>query len=170
MPSPYSGMGPFLEACGLWEDFQPKLIGEIERTLAATLPPRYFVCIGVRSNVVLTDTEGKDFKPFPPDVGVTMPGSAPEEKPSALAVVEDAEAITMQAFVSTEYRETFLEIYTRDLEKRLVTAIEVLSPSNKRRGSEGWELYLRKRHRGHPCPFALPGRDRLFAAVAAGPE
>ena len=51
----------------------------------------------------------------------------------------------MEAFVSTEYRETFIDIYASDPEKRLVTCIELLSPSNKRRGSEGWELYLRKR-------------------------
>jgi hypothetical protein len=51
----------------------------------------------------------------------------------------------MEAFVSTEYRETFIDIYAQDPEKRLVTCIELLSPSNKRRGSEGWELYMRKR-------------------------
>jgi hypothetical protein len=138
-------MDPFIEACGLWEDFHPKLIGEIERTLAVLVPERYFVRIGVRSYIVLSDTEGKDFKPFHPDVGVTTKPSAPEAKPSSLAVAEEPEAVTMEAFVATEYRETFLDISTHDPEKRLVTGIEVLSPSNKRRGSEGWERYLRKR-------------------------
>jgi hypothetical protein len=51
----------------------------------------------------------------------------------------------MRAFIETEYRERFIEIYESDPERRLVTCIEVLSPSNKRRGSPGWEQYLRKR-------------------------
>jgi hypothetical protein len=38
-----------------------------------------------------------------------------------------------------------VEIYEATPEQRLVTCLEVLSPSNKRRGSEGWELYQRKR-------------------------
>ena len=49
MPSPFPGMDPFIEACGRWEDFHPKLIGEIERALAAALPERYFVSLGERS-------------------------------------------------------------------------------------------------------------------------
>ena len=43
-------------------------------------------------------------------------------------------------------RESFIEIYEQAPEIRLVTCIEVLSPSNKRPGTEGWELYLRKRN------------------------
>ncbi len=40
MKSPFPGMDPFIEECGLWADFHTKLIGEIERTLAVTLPER----------------------------------------------------------------------------------------------------------------------------------
>jgi hypothetical protein len=47
--------------------------------------------------------------------------------------------------VSQEFREGFLEIRTLGLERQLVTCIEILSPSNKRPGTEGWELYQRKR-------------------------
>src|SRR5207245_1997290 len=53
--------------------------------------------------------------------------------------------LTLRAFVGEEYRETFVEIYATDEERQLITCIEVLSPSNKRRGSEGWNVYLRKR-------------------------
>ncbi len=51
----------------------------------------------------------------------------------------------MRAFVQEEHRETFVEIYEASEGQRLVTSIEVLSPSNKRPGTEGWELYQRKR-------------------------
>jgi hypothetical protein len=44
-----------------------------------------------------------------------------------------------------EQSETFVEIYTgRGQDRRLVTAIEVLSPINKRPGEKGRDLYLRK--------------------------
>lgn len=41
-----SGKDPYLEGRGLWADFHTKLIGEIERKLAAALPERYFVQTG----------------------------------------------------------------------------------------------------------------------------
>jgi hypothetical protein len=147
MPSPFPGMDPFIEACGRWEDFHPKLIGEIERTLAAAVPERYSVDLGVRSYIAIADTEGKDFPPFLPDVGITAPVDESLAKGTSTAIAEasETEAVSMEAFVTMEFRETFIEIYEHDPEKRLVTCIEVLSPSNKRRGSKGWRLYLRKR-------------------------
>ncbi|HPM84774.1 MAG TPA: DUF4058 family protein [Candidatus Anammoximicrobium sp.] len=30
MRSPFPGMAPYIEACGLWGDFHDKLIGELE--------------------------------------------------------------------------------------------------------------------------------------------
>ena len=51
----------------------------------------------------------------------------------------------MQALFQAEYREVFLEIHQTDPARRLVTGIELLSPSNKRRGTKGWRLYHRKR-------------------------
>lgn len=147
MRSPFPGMDPFIEACGLWEDFHSKLIAEIERALSAIVPEKYFVRLGERSYIALTDMEGKDFKPFAPDVGVTTSASDSSMKPSSVAVAEteEREAVSMDAFVATEFRETFIEIYEHDPKRQLVTCIEVLSPSNKRRGSKGWKLYLRKR-------------------------
>ncbi len=41
--------------------------------------------------------------------------------------------------------ERFIDIYEQPSRQRLVTSIEVLSPSNKRQGSKGWKIYLRKR-------------------------
>ena len=40
-----------------------------------------------------------------------------------------------------EFEETFVEIYAQREERILVTTIEVLSPSNKRPNTEGWEEY-----------------------------
>jgi hypothetical protein len=150
MKSPFPGMDPYIEDRGLWADFHTKLIGEIERALASLLPERYFVQTGERSYVVLAGTNGKEEKPFYPDVGVET--AARERVPPAgggVAVAESAAetaAVTMRAFIDEHFRENFIEIYEADPEVRLVTCLEVPSPSNKRRGTEGWEQYLRKRN------------------------
>jgi hypothetical protein len=51
----------------------------------------------------------------------------------------------MRAFIETEFEEKFIDIFEVKPERRLVTSLEVLSPSNKRRRSLGWKKYLRKR-------------------------
>src|SRR5260370_42163647 len=73
MPSPFPGMDPFIEACGLWEDFHSSLIASIAIELADTAPRRYVVRKGERSYLVLVDEEGKINHPFLPDVSVTSP-------------------------------------------------------------------------------------------------
>jgi hypothetical protein len=107
MKSPFPGMDPFIEACGLWEEFHDDLIAEIKRYLRARLPTGYVARTGKRSYIVLAEANGKEEHSF-------------EEK--------------------------FIDIFELQPRRRLVTSIEVLSPSNKRRRSKGWKRYLRKRH------------------------
>ena len=100
--------------------------------------------------MVLAGREGKESISFLPDVRVTTEPTKPRKRGKAgpVAVAEpaiEAGALTIQAFVAEEHRETFIEIYEDDPERRLVTCIEVLSPSNKRKKSKGRKLYLRKR-------------------------
>ncbi len=149
MKSPFPGMDPFLEVSGLWQDFHDDLINEIKRSLSAQLPERYFVQTGERSYIVLASTEGKDARPFSPDVGVrtvTRRQRGPEADRGATVAEAADEAVTMRAFIDEHFRENFIEIYEAGPELRLVTCIEVLSPSNKRPGTEGWEQYLRNRN------------------------
>jgi Protein of unknown function (DUF4058) len=115
MKSPFPGMDPYIEACGLFEDFHFDLIAEIKGELARVLPSGYLVKTGERAYVVLAQADGKK------------------------------ENVAMRAFISTEYRENFIEIYAAEADRNLVTCIEILSPSNKRSGTPGWDLYLRKR-------------------------
>jgi hypothetical protein len=151
MKSPFPGMDPYIEACGLWPDFHDDLISEIKRYLAPRLPERYYVQTGERAYVVLAGTDEKDTKPMYADVGVGRPmvegrtaKSKGEEAKAEPAV--DVGSVTMQAFIEEHFRENFIEIYEAEQERRLVTCIEVLSPSNKVSGEKGWDLYLRKRN------------------------
>jgi len=130
-------MDPFIEACGLWEDFHSHLIEKIGEKLADTAPDHYLVRTGERSYVVLQE----------------------------------------------EHRETFIEIIEPNRGQRLVTTVEVLSPSNERPGTEGWELYQRKRQslllgnvslieidlvrRGQRMPMLDPWRDSPYTLLVA---
>jgi hypothetical protein len=125
MRSPFPGMDPYVEQHHLWPDFHDDLIAEIKRFLAAAVPARYVVRTGERS------------------YGAGRPASeAPA--PGAESTSEGG-PVQMPAWIEERYRENFIEIYEAQPEQRLVTTIEVLSPANKRRGTEGWDLYLRKR-------------------------
>ncbi|MCI0456471.1 MAG: DUF4058 family protein [Gemmataceae bacterium] len=150
MKSPFPGMDPYIEARGLWEDFHHHLIEQVFQALAASVPEHYMVRTGERAYVVLAEPEGKEENLFKPDVGVTSPKGqqVAAEKAAETAVTEpeaNGEAVSLRAFIAEEYRETFIDIYAEDPEQHLVTCIEILSPSNKRPGTEGWQQYLRKR-------------------------
>jgi hypothetical protein len=150
MKSPFPGLDPYIESCGLWEGYHNRLIHKIDEALAQVLPSGYFIDTAVRSYVVLIGAEGKDEYLAKPDVVVTEPAARKKtrkHKGNATVAVapEEAGSVPMQAFIAEKFEETFVEIYAEGKERFLVTCIEVLSPSNKRRNSEGWEEYERKR-------------------------
>ena len=150
MKSPFPGMDPYIEACGFWEGFHNRLIHKIDEAIATVLPRGYTVDTAVRSYVVLMESEGKDEYLAKPDVTVTQArgGKKPRKKKAGVAVAapaEEAESVLMQAFIAETFEETFVEIYAHREERILVTCIEVLAPSNKREGTEGWQQYQRKR-------------------------
>jgi Protein of unknown function (DUF4058) len=150
MKSPFPGMDPFIEAFGLWEGFHGHLIEAIYQAIATVLPRGYTAVTAVRSYVVLMEAEGKDEYLARPDIAVTRPASGkkpPKKKVSgkATAAAELEESVPMQAFIASRFEEAFVEIYAEGEKRILVTCIEVLSPSNKRPGTEGWNEYQRKR-------------------------
>ncbi len=149
MKSPFPGMDLYIEATGLWGDFHTHLIERIYDCLAQAVPERYLVRAGERSYVVLVESEGQTTHPFMPDVSVTSsPSRQRADKPGTVALAEPSSGIEpkiMRAFIEEEHREAFVEIYEADPEQRLVTSVEVLSPSNKHPNTKGRKLYLRKR-------------------------
>ena len=56
MRSPFPGMDPYIEACGLWGDFHSHLIEKIGEKLADVAPEHYLVRTGERSYVVLVES------------------------------------------------------------------------------------------------------------------
>jgi hypothetical protein len=152
MKSPFPGMDPYIEACHLFEDFHSKLISEIERYLSAHVPDRYVVRTPERTYLAVAQAESGDMpRYFVPDVAVASRRGpkriARKPKGSAQAAAGQmlSMPVLMRALVKSEYREPFIEIRQGDAEHKLVTGIEVLSPSNKRPNTKGWRLYQRKR-------------------------
>jgi hypothetical protein len=152
MPSPFLGMDPYIEANHLWEDFHGKFVGEIERALSGLVPERYVVRTGERSYVALAvDEDEQEQQYFLPDVAVASTdrpgrtGRKPKGSARAAPVQSEPAPVMMRPLIKAEYREPFLEIRQVDPERKLITGIEILSPSNKRPNTKGWRLYYRKR-------------------------
>jgi Protein of unknown function (DUF4058) len=121
----------------------------MERSLSSLLPDRYVVRTGERVYVAIGGPSGDEGHEFLPDVMLASARGPEAGGPTAAATPgaakPEAAPVLMQALFPAEYHEVFLEIHQTDPERRLVTGIELLSPSNKRRGTKGWRLYHRKR-------------------------
>ncbi len=150
MPSPFPGMDPYIEACGLWGDFHDRLIIGICNTISEALPRGFVARVAKRSYLVLVESEEKAESHFEPDVKVTAARERTQDsrhgsQTSPTADALQGDSVAVRPFIEERFHETFIDIYELEPERRLLTSIEVLSPSNKIRGSKGWELYLRKR-------------------------
>lgn len=179
MRSPFPGMDPYLESLGSWGDFHTKLIGEMERSLSSLVPDRYVVRTGERAYVALGDPGADDGYEFLPDVALAsthVPQAGGSTILATAAAGEpDAAPVPMEALIRAEYREVFLEIHQTEPVRRLVTGIELLSPSNKRPGTKGWRLCNRKRQayvRGlaHFVELDLLRRGRRMPMAGRWPE
>src|SRR5262249_42670233 len=138
MPSPFPGMNPFLEQSDTWEDFHQRFLTHVADTLSGMVGGNYLVKIEVRLYLHELSADERRFLGRA-DVGVTGP-TAPGSSPSAGGVTAPVQ-LEMPA-VDVE-RHSSLEIRDRR-NRRLVTAIELLSPSNKTPGADR-DDYLRKR-------------------------
>jgi hypothetical protein len=137
MPNPFPGMDPYLEG-DLWTTVHTDLCAEIARQLAPKLRPKY-VALSTRRVVLAPpdENEGLAGQRFP-DVGI-LSSHTPSSSPAA--AVASAPLVVAASFpepiphVSVEIRDV--------AERRLVTCIEVLSPTNKR--GPGRDEYAGKR-------------------------
>ncbi len=146
MPTSFPGMDPYLEAPHLWPDVHNALITALRQDLAPRLRPRYFAAIEERSYTLRID----DSKLLgQADIAVVESGMLLHEPALIYGVTPLAEpwlpALPLTVLLPTfeERRESYLEIRTAD-DHRLVTVLELLSPSNKGPG-KGRAKYLKKR-------------------------
>lgn len=143
MPSPFPGMDPYLEHPLVWQDVHISLAGEIRDRLTPELRPRYIARLTRREIMDEPDTD--ELRIMMPDVAVVRrPPAEPMPQPEGIAVATPPAPTTTINVMTVPFRQVSIEI--RDAASGLlVTAIEILSPVNKRPGAEGRDAYLRKR-------------------------
>ncbi|MEL6160774.1 MAG: DUF4058 family protein [Cyanobacteria bacterium J06623_5] len=145
MPSLFPGMNPYLEQSAFWSPFHNRLMVGLANRIAPALRPHYYVEVETRSYM---DTLGGELLIGIPDA-VVLSDSQPDvafdknspSKGSNVAVKAMPQTVTLP--VPVEIRERYLEV--RELGRnQVVTAIELLSPANKKTG-KGRETYEVKR-------------------------
>ncbi|NJM47030.1 MAG: DUF4058 family protein [Alkalinema sp. RU_4_3] len=138
MPSPFPGMDPYLEHPSMWPEVHHRLISAIADALEQTLTLDYRVAIEKRT--YLSVPEDSVLVGIP-DVSVYHK----TERNTATAVIPETRSasVTVTLPMPEEVKEGYLEL--RDIATgEVVTAIEVLSPTNKRAGP-GLNAYQSKR-------------------------
>src|SRR5579871_4290730 len=145
MPSPFPGMDPYLEAPSIWPDCHDRLAMTISAELNRSLPAPYYARLEMRPEVGIVEGEDAGLRKIVPDIAVVRRArGAPE---GGLAVAERPRRELSASFeveIKDEpIRHHFVEIRDATDEHRLVTLVEILSPSNKRSGPDR-DAYARK--------------------------
>ncbi len=161
MPSVFPGIDPYIEGQE-WEDFHHRFIDDMSTALVAQVRPRYAVRVEKRVYVEHQIEELSRHIRSDVTVVTDQPGiSGGEDIAGAGAAVAISVAPTLLSVpVPEEQRESFLTIRLRET-KEVVTVIEVLSPANKRPGSDGRREYLIKRDAVLGSPTHLVELDLL---------
>ncbi len=138
--NPFPGMNPFFEQ--RWRDAHTRLITYLHDALQERLPPDLIV--GAEEDVVTIGT-GERATTYRPDVQIREPWTLKESGTTTIATEPPptTPATTpIRVFLGDEETERWLEI--REASGRLITVIELLSPSNKLEAADR-DRYLRKR-------------------------
>ncbi|MBI3270874.1 MAG: DUF4058 family protein [Planctomycetes bacterium] len=145
MPSPFPGMDPYLEDPSLFAGFHEGLAVEMRRRLNSLLPRPYAADVGYR--LVTDSMDDEEVRVFLPDVAVPRePASPLREERSAAGTGSRTAPVSLLMPLPVPAKQCYVEVRSLAPE-RLVTAIEIVSRSNKRPGSEDQEAFARKRLR-----------------------
>lgn len=139
MLSPFPGMDPYLER--FWNDVHGKLITYIADELNDALPARYRAALQER--VVIADIDLPLSGARYPDVAIL---EAPHIRGVGAAVRSTRALIASPALMvyqGESFTQYSVEIVDSKFGEKVVTAIEVLSPENKRLG-DGMRQFQRK--------------------------
>jgi hypothetical protein len=135
MPSPFPGMDPWLEDEEAFPNLHDRLIIYLQDQLNLIMPTEYVATS--KNRVWVDDEQRRD-----PDVSVFGRDREPNGHATSTMTLTGLVAIG-QVRASDPWEEPYLEILSTK-GKRLVTAIEVLSLSNKRAGNNGRKMYQEK--------------------------
>ncbi len=141
MPSPFPGMDPYIEQSRLWVDFHSDLASEIRAELNSQIRPVYFARLTPYTTYEAIELFRSRRQAIRPDVGVLREVAAPYYAGN-VAVLDPP----IESEISMDDLLDFLGVeILRSGDEQLITAIEILSPVNKRPGHDAHWDYRRKR-------------------------
>lgn len=141
MPSPFPGMDPYIEQPRLWVDFHSDLASEIRAELNRQIRPAYFARLTPYTTYEAIELFRSRRQVIRPDVGVLREVAAPYYA-GEVAVLDPP----IESEISMDDLLDFLGVEVlRSGDEQLITAIEILSPVNKRPGHDAYWDYRRKR-------------------------
>ena len=144
MPSPFPGMDPYLESPAYWPGFHTRFVVALSDAIVTALPPGYYA--EVEQHVWLEDEPGDDRHPFAiPDTyvaddGTDGSGTATLTRKKTKAVSAATTEVLLPKLKKRPHK--YVAIVDQP-GNRVVTVIELLSPSNKT--GEDRDQYLLKR-------------------------
>ena len=137
MSTIFPGMDPYLEDPQIWEGFQSRFIVYLADHLQPQIRPRYIASVERR---VVVEAPLGERRPIIPDVWVGRTRRTEASAATSIAEIDEPEIVRVPGL---EVHQSFVEILDTATGLRVVTVIEVLSPSNKYHGP-GRDLYLTK--------------------------
>jgi hypothetical protein len=140
LKNPFSGMNPFFEQ--QWRDAHSSLITYVRDTLQERLPPDLIARAEEEEGV--TVGAGAITATYRPDVQVREPWNLKEPAATGFASASSPPASEPVRVLLEEEVERWVEV--RNASGRLITVLELLSPSNKLESGDR-ERYLTKRRR-----------------------
>jgi hypothetical protein len=158
-------MDPYLEESQIWEGFQASFIVYMRDALQLQIRPRYIA--SVERRVVVEAPEGER-RPIIPDVWVGRTRRANAGTAAAVAEIDEPDIVRVPGL---EVHQSLIEILDTATGLRVVTVIEVVSPTNKYAGP-GRDLYQAKQAEVMHSPVHLVEIDLLRTGphVLAVPE
>lgn len=145
MPSPFPGMDPYLESQRNWTGFHHGLADEISAQLNRRVRPAYYARPMTYTTYDVIEIAEPATRVIYPDVGVwntpSRAASSAATSPATAMAIDPPQAQSI-ARIEAQVRLANVEVRAVGTD-RLITAIEILSPINKRPGRER-DKYLRK--------------------------
>ncbi len=142
MPILFPGMDPYLENPAIFPGIHSRAIVYLADQMAPRLRPRYIASVGERVYVEPSSGDGRHA--IIPDAWI-RPGAKRPASGGAVAIAEEIELDepTLIEAPDLEIRQPYIEIIDLESNMRVVTVIELISPSNKFAGP-GRDAYLPK--------------------------
>ncbi len=170
LSSPFPGFDPWLEDPAYWEDFHRQFIVDLRVAILDGLPQGYDARIDQRLRVYEQRFDNSiDIQRRQPDIGIEWHGGTSTAATAVLDAVT-LDPVLVPQTETVEERDVWIEIVQLP-ERRLVTAIEVLSPANKTADGAATYQSRRAEYRAQHANVVeidfLQGGKRTASAAAA---